>query len=334
MSTDAAITSDATPSPSSEPHEIASPRTAIAQQVADHNAALELRRETVRQAARDKFRVAKNLPKPGDATQPGTPAPVSTVPPTLPPAPVSPAPDTQLADFFANHLQQRAVAVEDARREAEQVKLDADRRVQEAEEKLKTFTTNPAAFLADQGINLDQWNARLLNGGEPTSDERLLQTVQAEIEPLRADIRKLHEERTALQKSNATLEMGPLLKADFPLIDAEYGPAMALDIIVAEFKAAQSRGEALPDAADVLANVESAILAKYQRTLQNAQAASKLGFSVPTPTVAPASPSPQTLTNRTTSSVSVPSSGRKSQADIRAAGRELIQQMFAGQKRQ
>lgn len=208
---------------------------------------------------------------------------------------------------------------------------DADRRIAEAEAKLKGFASNPASFLHEQGIDPDQWQARLMNGGEPTAEERLKTELEAAVEarvaPLKAQVSQLTQASQAEVHGRVIAELAPVLSKDFPLVNALLGPEAVVIELRRLGQQAQVQGRPPIDAATVVADMERHFLAQQQALLQNTAVASKLGLSVKSPPVAAAAQSPQTLSNRVTSTVAPNASSARTQEDRIARGRAMIKQL-------
>lgn len=302
--------------------------------VAKREAEIDARRRSIIEAARAKikaeFRASQGLPEPAPAA-----APEATVPQ---PAPVSQAVQqpvlgnpSALAEAFTAQLNAQYAAAERMKSEAAQMSAAATQKAAEAEAKLNTFLKNPTAFLQDQGLDMDQWQARLLNGGVPTAEERLkaelTAALDAQTKPLRQELNQVRQELHNEQVGKALGELAPILQAQFPFVNDLLGPQQALEEIK---KQASKSGKPVTqaDITAMLSSWEDGFVSKYKATLQNTTLASKLGLSVQSPP-AEVAESPQTLTNRVTSSVSSVSTRATSEQDRKARGRELIRKLLA-----
>lgn len=273
-------------------------------------------------AAREKlkadFRTSQGVPAPAPA-----PESVETATP--------PANPSQLADTIAQKFQSQFDEASKLRLEAEKIRGDSESRAAQAEAKLQKFLANPIAFLEEQKLSPDDWQARLMNGGEPTEQEKLKAQIAAQYQELRkeamGEVAQIKQELMAEKKSKAISDLTPVLTKDFPLVSKLLGAEGALDYMRQEV---QKTGKPI-DPAAFLAKVESGFVHQYQETLRDEKVASKLGLSVnKSPQVEVVADKPRTLSNRVTSSVPPQAIPRAGDAKARIAqGRSLLRQLIA-----
>lgn len=248
-------------------------------------------------------------------------APVPAPTPLAPPAP-APQPVLDVAETF--------------RREAAKIKAEADARVATAEAKLRENADlarkKPVEWLKANGMDLDTWQTRLLNGGEMAPVELLEEKVDARLkaaEERSAKAEQALQQYVHTQKREAALsQLTPAIQKEFPLVAHFMGPDVALDALT---KASKQAGKVL-DPVEFFKGIETRFLEQYQAPLQNPEVAGKLQLSVlKSPQSEVAAESPKTLTNRVTSTVTPPLSRPMTDAERIARGREAIRkQMAAG----
>lgn len=292
---------------------------------AQRNAALEGKRREILDAARAKmkaeFRQAQGIPPAPEAT----PAPAQATPQAPPPA----ANPNALAEAFTAQLNAQFQAAEKMRADAAAMAADAQKRAAEAEARLSKFVQNPASYLQENNLDLDKWNARLLNGGEPTAEEQLRAEVAKQVAEIRKEafsqVSQVKQELDAQKRSAAVQEIAPVLSKEYPLVNQLLGADGALEELARQ---ARSAGRAInPEQA--LAQMEAHFLSQYKATLQDASVATKLGVSVLSPQAEVAVQSPHTLTNRVTSTVGSQPTRPTSHEDRIARGRETLRKLIA-----
>jgi hypothetical protein len=234
-----------------------------------------------------------------------------------------------LADAFTAQLNAQYEAAQQTRADAERIRAEAEAKATAAEAKLQQFLQNPASYMEAQGLNLDQWQARLLNGGEATQAEKLKAEIAAQIDNLKkevlAPVTQVKQELEAQQRGKALNELTPVLAKDFPLVNRFMGPQTALEELR---KQARATGKPL-NPAQALAQWESAFVDQMKAGLQDEAVATKIGVSVKSSNAEAAVQSPRTLTNRVTSTVSSMPSRPTTDRDRIARGRELIRKLAA-----
>ena len=255
------------------------------------------------------------------------------------PAPAAPAPvqlSTQPADMSAQLAAQFTLQAGEAtklRAEAEQIKSQAEARAVAAEAKLAKFQENPAAWMADEGIDIDQWHNRLVEaGGAKTADEKLRAEVMAATKVAQDRVtvlenqiksKELAGQRTALE---ATLTVA---MESYPAVQAMLGPSGFIDHMVALQRASPNTPI---KAGDLVEQLEAQFTADMMRVLGNEKLRAKLGASANTPKAEHvANQGPRTISNKVTSSVSVQpgQGGLPSIAERRAAAQDIIRAMMA-----
>lgn len=213
-----------------------------------------------------------------------------------------------------------------------QAAKDAQLKAEQAEAKLNQFLANPPAYLKAEGLDLDTWNARLLNGGTPTPEERLKGEVDTKMEgqlaPLVEKLERLSQEMESERRGKALNELTPILTKDFPLVEALLGPEQTLEVIRQEGLRAKREGLPPIDPGAVIAALETRFLTQYKASLQKPSVATKLGVSV-SPQQSLVAESPQTLSNRVVSSVASSALRPITHRDRIANGRAEISKQFA-----
>jgi hypothetical protein len=262
------------------------------------------------------------------------PAPVSPQANNAP-APGSPEatkPDPNaLAAAFTAQLDAKSNAAQQAMAQAEQIKAEAGKRAQTAEAKLQHFLQNPVAYLEDQKLDADAWQARLLNGGVQTPEEQaraeLRKEFQATVAPLQHELQSMKQAEFNRAEQAALVEARTILAEHFPLVHHFVTP----EGYIAELKRQVAANGGKPvDAQKVAETLEAGWLAKTQGALQNPKAAAKVSPGTTKSPLAPvAAQATSTMTNRTTSTVSGQQTRAKSDAERIARGREQIKQLAA-----
>ncbi len=288
--------------------------------------------EKARAAMRAEYRQSQGLPSPAPevpgaapqvtpASAPATPALASTPAP----APAPQASPGAIAEAITAGLQQQM-------RDAEAMRTEANCKLAEADAKIAAWQQNPATYLADQGLSIDQWQARLLNGGEPTAEEKLKAELVARVDPaiaeLRQEVQQLRADAYGNQRQRVLQEIAPVLARDFPIVNKLLGPEQ----VIAHLEQLRDRTKASVDPQATLAALESRFLQQYQESLQDPAVASKVMPSVnksPRAEVVASTQSPQTLTNRVTSTVPPSSSRPMTERERFARGREEIRKLLA-----
>lgn len=292
---------------------------------------LDTKRREILEAARAKFK-AEYLESSSVPPSPTSAAPAqSTIQQVVPQA--QQALPSQLSEQVIAFLGAQAQQAQRAREEATTAIAAAERRAQEADARIAQFSKNPVAFLQAEGINPDQWQARLMNGGEQTPEERIHSEVQtrvsAEVAPLQDKVNQLNGIILGDMRAKAIAEVTPLLAKDFPLFNKLMGPEAAIDHFKAEAAKAQANGKPRPDPKQLFQAAETQLRQQYMATLQDPGVASILGVSVKSQPAVVAAQNPQTLNNRATSTVRPPPSGPQSDRERIARGRELERQLRA-----
>ncbi len=289
---------------------------------ADRNAQVQARREAIVKSARDKLKLQLRETR-GIETPERVSEPVPQDKPSVSPAPVSNTQNT-LAEAFTTQLNQQFQSAQALRDEAVKYKAEAEVRANEAEAKLNKFLANPATYLQETGLNMDQWNARLLNGGEQTPEEKLRAEVLGVVAPLKAEL-------DAERRNRAVAEIKPVLKEHFPLVNHLLGPDGALEEVNKQAAAARRVGKLFTsaDVQAVIQGMEDTYLSAQQTLLQDSVIAAKVGIGVKSSPVVAVAPSPHTLTNRVTSSVPSVSTRATSDRDRIARGREMLRKLVA-----
>ena len=282
----------------------------------------------IRMAARaslaETLRASRGVEAPGQAPLSAQDAPQGTQR-----AEATPDMSAQLAAQFALQTQE----AQRLRAEADSIKSTAEQRAQAAEAKLASMLKNPAAFLQESGLDLDQWNARLAQtGGEATEQEKMMAAVEARVKIAEAKtdalVNQSREREQVAQRAALTASLGPIIADQFPAIDAMLGVGGFLDHLVTLQRA--NPGKPV-NAEQVVQELEASFQSDLQRVLGNEKLRAKLAGSVSTPQAEyVASQGPRTISNKVTSSVSVtPSSGGlPSLAERRAAAHEIIKRMM------
>lgn len=296
----------------------------VALLVANNNAALAAKQRTITEAARaalrKDLRATSSVPTP---VAPSTPAATPVV------APTAPTPSA-LAEAFTAQLDAKLADAQRIRAEADAVRADANARASAAEAKLQKFINNPTSYLADQGLQLDQWQARLANGGEPTEQERQRADWQKQlaetVAPLNAELKALKAREFAQAETAALADARRILPENFPLVNHFVGP----EAFLAELRRQVAASPGKPvDAEAVAKSMETYWTQKTQGALQDPKAAAKVGVSASSPPGTVAAQSPSTMTNRTTSSVPGAASRARNDAERKQRGREIIKQLAA-----
>ncbi len=285
-------------------------------------AEIDVRRKAILENARAKmkadFRTSQGVPAPEPRADP---TPVAQIAPVSQSGQQTPS---GLAEAFTNQLNSQFQAAQQMRTEAAAMKAEADSRATAAEQKLNAFLANPTTYMQETGLNVDQWTARLLNGGEATPEEKLRADMEAMIEartePERKELNQLKQELHEERRGKVINELSTAMEKEYPLINMLLGPERALDTLVEQSKA---QGKAL-NPEQFFANLENNFINQYKATLQNNAIATKLGLSVPSSPAAVVVKSPPTLSNRVVSTVSSvpsrPTTDRDRIARDRAAG--------------
>lgn len=292
--------------------------------VAAKRAAADAKRAAILQAAREKmrseFRSAQGVAEPVKAAPAEAPAKVEAAAPTQNANNVAQAITAQLQNQFEEAAKLRS--------EADKVRAESEARAAAAEAKLQKFLANPISFLEDQKLSPDAWQARLLNGGTPTEQERLKAEMTAQIEQGKketlGEVSKIKQELVAEKRTRAISDLTPILQKQFPLVNRLLGAESALEHMKSE---AQRTGK-LIDAQAFLQKIENDFVEQYQATLRDEGIANKLGLSVKSPNVEVAD-IPRTLSNRVTSSVAPATSRPRTERERIAQGRLKIQQLRA-----
>lgn len=214
--------------------------------------------------------------------------------------------------------------------QAEAAKAEAARLNAEAEAKLaqlRKAAENPVRFLEETGLSLDQWNARLLNGGEPTPEERLKAEVQSELQKRDAELAALRQQLVAREqmelRSQAKAELEPQLAKEFPMIAKRFGADQALDWLQRE--AALARQHGVPfKAQEALKAWENDLRSVARVALEIPEVRATFNNSVSKPTADIVDNGPRTITNRITSSTAPSRPGPTSMEEKRARARELV----------
>ncbi len=318
--------------------ELASDREVATREMAQKQAVADAKRQAIvdkaRAAMRAEFRQSQGLPAPEPTRTFDTAAP-----PTSPADQLASATTTQatqapsntgaLAEAITSGLQDQFRQAEAMRAEAGAMAAEANRKAAEAEAKLQDFVRNPTAYLDAQGLDMDAWQARLLNGGEPTEAERLKAELKQQIDPalaaMKAELQQLKAESYQTQRTKVVQELTPILAKDFPIVNRLMGP----DAVLKELERLRDETKQRVDPQQVLANLENRFLQQYQESLQDQAVANKLGLSVKSPLAGVAAQSPQTLSNRVTSTVPSASSRATTEQERKARGREQIRKLLA-----
>lgn len=289
---------------------------------AENLAAVEARQTAIRDAARakvaDLLRSERGIEAPRVVE-----APVSQV--AEHPRVQETAPVVDQAAFLES-VQAQTRAAEAAKAEAAQLRAEADAKLAKLQASLK----NPIQFLQEQNMDLDTWNARLLNGGEPTMEERLKAESAKEVEAVRSEVQALKTQLA--QKEHAELrvaaaaELRPGLEKEFPLLNANLGVEKALDWLQSEAAQARKLGVQF-DSRAALAAYENHLLSIASTALAIPAIQSKLSNSVTKPQAGNVDNGPRTITNRLVSSTSPVRTGPTTLEEKRARARELIAAM-------
>lgn len=248
--------------------------------------------------------------------------------PSPPSAPAHVA--TQNADTVQLITQRlEAQAREAARLHAESQAVAA--RATAAEQKLEAFKANPALYLQDEGMSLDDWNARLVNGGEKTPEQKMMEAIEERLRASEARTQAVEQQlaQRDLEAKRATLlgQLTPVLVDRFPLVHKILGPNNVLDHLVQM----QKKTPEIPvDSEKVLTELESNFITNLDGYLQDPKVAAKLSISALTSQAERVvNQGPRTMTNSVTSSVA-PSVGRTTTAQKRAKANEFLRAMRAG----
>lgn len=297
------------------------PASAPQPDVASQNAAAVARQQEIFAKARAALREARGIPAPVEAPK---------APPVV--AEAAPAPTPPVAP--QNPPQVNLDVAETFRREAVRIKAEADARVAAAEAKVRENAElarkKPVEWLKANGMDLDAWQTRLLNGGEMAPHEVLEEKVDARLkaaEDRAAKAEQAVQQYVHTQKREAALsQLTPAIQKEFPLVSHFMGPDAALDALT---QASKQAGKVL-DPVEFFKGIENRFLEQYKAPLSNPEVAGKLQLSVlKSPQSEVAAESPTTLTNRVTSTVTPPSSRPMTDAERIARGREAIKKLAA-----
>lgn len=290
----------------------------------------------IRAAARAKMeadlRVARGIPEPAPAA-----APVARqdAPQATQPAATTPSVSPDVTQALMQAMQAQAALVEQQKAQAAQVTAEAQARMAAAEAKereLAKVALNPVEFLERTGISLDEWQARLLNGGEETLEQRksreILEATKATQDRVAKLEAQLQQQVHTAQRQATLAQLKPALEADFPVVAAFLGPDRALDAL-----AQTARQGKQIDAKAFFAEMETNLISQQKALLSNNAVQAKLGLGVKSPQSEVAAQSPKTLDNRATSTVGSRSqAGPMSERERLARGRAMLKQLFADPK--
>lgn len=258
---------------------------------------------------------------------PERPAEAAAAPPVA-----SQTPSPQPSDALHAAVKEELAAVQAAKTEAAAIKAQADARlaqVQAEERRWAELAQNPQKFLEAQNINLDTWQARLLNGGEPTQEELAAKALDSRVKA--AEDRAARAESTfhnfiqEQAKTTAVNTLAPVLEKEFPLVHAMLGPDAALMSLVSESK---RTGVAL-DAAKYFTDLESKYFNQHKQLVNNQNVNNKYKLSVQSSQAEVVAQSPQTLTNRVTSTVAPSQSRAMTDAERIARGRQKLKELIS-----
>lgn len=285
------------------------------------------------EAARAKLKAEyRQAQEPVVAGQPSA-APPPPAPPAQAPA-ASPAapPANALAEAFTAQLNKQFEEASRMRTEAQQISQTAEQRAAAAEAKLKQFIDNPVAYLQEQGKTLDEWNARLQNGGEPTELEKLKdelrKELKAETAPVAEQLAALRQQTIQQERTKAIQSMDALAP-QYPLLAKLDGSAAIVDGYLQHVQQAASAKRQPVEFGKFLADREAFHESRLKPLLQDKTAASKLGVSAPSSPGTVVAQSPSTMTNRVTSTVPSSPARAANDRDRILRGRETLKRLLA-----
>lgn len=220
------------------------------------------------------------------------------------------APDDALSQQLAERVAKTEREALEARTHAAQVKAEADKRVAAAEAKVRKFEQNPVKYFEETSQSLDEWQARLMNGGEETEEQKFRRELLAETKAAKEAVAEMRREqeaaRAAAVRAQSVQTLREPLQSDFPLVSAMIGPEKVLEHL--QQVASANPGQSMDYAAE-LSRLEEDLYKQHTAVLQNPHVARKYSDSVKAPKAEAAEvSSPRTMTNRLTSSTSAGSS--------------------------
>ena len=295
-------------------------------QVKRSNQAVAEKQREIRDAARTKaaevLREARGIEEPKLRDEPRKTSVDAKAEPAKPAAeaPAQEALIKRLADSLSAQQEKAQAQVE----AAQKARQEADVKLAE----LKAAQDNPVEFLTKNGIDLDTWQARLLNGGEATPEERSRKELMDRIAKVEAENQAFKQQSEQAQHQaqfqGAVAALAAPLKTDFPLVNRFMGPEAALK----HLQDLQSSQGAI-DAKSAIAELEKGFREGLMQTLQDPAIAATINYSPKTSISEKAAiQGPRTITNNLTSSTS-PTGQRSTLAQKREMARQIMAQMHS-----
>lgn len=307
-----------------QPHPLG--RKEAAKQVEKSNASVADKQREIRDSARAKaaevLREARGIAEPQERetprAQPAEPKAESAKPAA------KPTEQEALITRLASTLSEKQAQAQAQLEAAQRARQEADAKLAE----LKAAQDNPLEFLNKNGIDLDTWQARLLNGGEITAEEKSRRELLDRIAKVEAENKSFKEQQEAslaqAQFQGAAQALAEPLKADFPLVNRFMGPEQALQ----HLRELQSKQGNI-DAKAAIAELEKGFREGLMQTLQDPAIAATIDYSPKTSLSEKAAyEGPRTITNTLTSSTS-PTGRRTTLAEKRELAKQLMARMHS-----